>query len=282
QVLVGPHLATIWLLPLVAVQVLFFLFRFGLQSRAAWVAGLLTGPTRLTLKLTSLLYSGGLILVFLFMGDPEGPIGQLAAFVAIQLIWHGLVSRHYKYGFQLFLLDWMALVSWTNRHAGAWTISNSTVLGTLSLLIAVQVFQAALEFRRPWYDYLKPLLVPFQGWSTLIACASLWLLVSQTILEPKYTTLDFGLCCVALALSARALSSGPIALLAVLAGYFAWHADSMRTSMSAAEMTTLLASPVRVSLLAFILAALGHVGKRIHEITPRVVSGAFTPKWLKS
>jgi len=282
QAVTSPHPATVLLAPALAVQALFFLFRFGAETRTVWAGDLLTAPARRMLRLLSLFTSAGLVVAYLFGEKPEGPTALLTTFTGAQLLWHGLASRHLKYGFVLYLVDWMALVAWSGGASPTWMIAHRTVVATMALCIAVQAFQGALEFRKPFYDLLRPILVPFQCWSSALACGSGCVLAASALNRPEYTTVDFGLCLVALLLSARALSSGPIALLAAVVGYLALHADPLLLADSRYQSLTVLSTPWHVALFALVLAAAGHLGGMIHQRQPRVVSGAFTPKSMQT
>ncbi len=283
-VLDNPEPATIALIPALWAQALYFLYRYGVEPRAAWAAGLLTTPTRQILKLQSLLYAPACIVGYGFGGKPEGPLGLLTTFTALELAWHGLASRRQIFGYFLVVLDWVALVVWVGRKGWLGRDFEGPLVASLGLVVLIQVFQAALEFRKPWYEFLRPLLVPFQVVGSLSVFLIGVYVVGQTVNAERVPLPDYGLTLIALLLTARALSSGPFALLAVLVGYCSLHAQLIpRLDWFERQDFFLrtMAMPWRAALLALAMAALGAAGKRIHALQPRVVSGAYTPAFMK-
>lgn len=278
----APHAATFTLIAGVLVQALFFLHRFVLEPRYPWAADLLTGPTRRVLRLCSLGLSVILIACYLFEMPPDTETGLLTTFVGLQLAWHGLASRHIKYGFQLYLLDWWVLVA-VLRHSGggAW-VTTTTVTATLMLVIAVQALQVALEFKKPYYEFLRPLMLPFQGLSSLVAGSVGVLILFTTFSWFSYSNVECGLAVVALLLSGRALRCAPFALLAALAAYFGLHSGNFAAGLSPSERTTLLLTPWHASLFGLALAGFGYVGRLIASTTPQVVSGRYAPQSTKT
>jgi len=283
QVLRNPDDATIALAPLLVVQALYFSYRFVLQPRFAWAEDLLTRPTVWTLRLGSLLLAVPCILGAAFGADPRGSFGTLSGVVALQLTWHGLKSRRQFFGFVLFAVDLATLLAWTYRIGG----DQALLEASLGLVIAIQAIQIGLEFRKSFYEYLKPLMQPFQWGASglaLLLGAAMLLSVHQEPLRPLAAVLGL----IALLLSARAISSGPLALLAVLLGYVFLESEALRVSIRIASFSsprgdplTVLALPLKVSFLAFAMAVFGHVGKRVHRVNPLALSGPFTPRWLK-
>jgi len=271
KVLKNSDEALLALAPLLVVQSLYFVYRFALQPRFAWVEELLTRPTVWTLRLGSLLLAIPCILGGVFGADPRGTFGTLSGVVALELAWHGLKSRRLIFGFVLFALDLATLLAWTHRVFD----ERRLVEAAMALVIAIQAIQIALEFRKPFYDYLKPLMVPFQSGALFLVFAigvGSVLIVERGPLPP----LGGGLVLLALLLSARAVSSGPLALLAVLVGYELLEAHALQQS---GWLT--LAMPWKASFLAFTMAVLGHAGRKIYRVHPRTLSGTFTPDKLR-
>jgi hypothetical protein len=272
--------STIALAPALFVQALYFLHRFALQPRLAWVGDLLTRPTLWTLRLGSLLLGPACVIAVIFEADPRGSFGTLCGFLAVQLAWHGLSSRRLIFGFVLFAVDLSTLLAWTYRSAG----EHALLAAALGLVIGVQVLQAALEFRKPFYEYLKPLMVPFQ-WGASILAFLLGAGMLASVQHEPLPALEAALALIALLLSARAISSGPLALLSVLVGYVFLESDALRVAFAASGVQTdpmsVLALPLKLSFLGFAMAVFGHVGRRIHRVQPLALSGPFTPRLMK-
>ncbi|HLY11198.1 MAG TPA: hypothetical protein VKW04_17995, partial [Planctomycetota bacterium] len=278
RILASPEVETLVLWPGLFLQALFFLFRFGGEARAAWISDLLTHPARRLLRLGSLFLSVCLIGRYLWGGKPEGSLALLTCFVTLQLAWHGLASRHYKYGFQLYLLNWVVLVAATTS-SGIWVPSDLVLLSTLSVALGVQVLQVALEGRRSWYEVLKPLMVPFQGLATFVGCVVGLIILFLSPSTVTFARIDCAACMIALALSARAWTSGPLGLLAVLVGYVMLHLpdDPTTTGLGWAALGT----PWHLTCLALVLAVLADAGRRIHSKLPFLLSSPFRPARMR-
>jgi len=281
HVLNNPDAATIALLPALWAQGLYFLYRFGLQPRADWAAGLLTTPTRRILKLQSLLYALPCIAAYVLDRKPEGPLAMLTTWTALELAWHGLASKRKVFGYFLVVLDWSALLAWVVHQPGFDHGTEGAIVASLSLVLLIQVFQAALEFRKPWYEFLKPLLVPFQVLCSVSVAVLGVLAVVRTFQGEASTTLVYGLTLVALLLTARSLSSGVFALLALLVWYCLLHGKSLDNLLPPESPEGYLTAPWRLSMLALAMAVFGHLGRRIHAMQARVLSGAYTPAFMK-
>jgi hypothetical protein len=271
-----PEPTFLW--PGLFLQALFFLFRFGVEKREDWAARLLTQPARRLLRIYSLLLSVGVIAAYVLGTKPEGMMALLTSFVTLQLAWHGLASRHYKYGFQLYLVNWAVLAA-VASSANFWGHLHSLTLPTLILAIGVQALQVALEFRRPAYDFLKPLMVPFQGLATFITGFVGFIILFSASTGQRLSIVECGACVVSLALSARAMKAGPLALLAVLVGYVMLHVPGELSNLRVGWESLL--TPWHLSCLALVLAVLADAGMRIHARTPAVLVGPFRPAWSR-
>ncbi len=272
KVLTNPDESTIALAPLLVVQALYFVYRFVLQPRFAWVEELLTRPTVWALRLGSVLLAIPCILAAAIGADPRGSFGTLSGLVALQLAWHGLKSRRLFFGFVLFALDLATLLAWASRAFD----DRTPVEAALALVIAIQAIQIGLEFRKTFYEYLKPLMVPFQS-GALFLVVALGLAAVFAAQRGPLPALAGALALIALLLSARAVSSGPLALLAVLVGYELLEARALEQQAGWGT----LAMPWKASFLAFTMAVLGHAGRKVYRVHPRTLSGSFTPGLLR-
>jgi hypothetical protein len=254
------------------VQALYFGYRYALERKFPWAADLLTRPTLMTLRIGTVLIAAICILVLLTGSRLRTELILLTTVAALQLAWHGLATRRQFFGYVLFALD-LATLTAANKKDGF-------VVAALGLVIAVQALQAGLEFRKPWYDYLKPLLVPFQAASTLLAVCISLVALRLCVEDSGYSTVQLAMTLVALLLSARALSSGPLALLAVLVGYVLLESGPMALRPSDELRWLFLVEPWRAAFLAFAMAVFGHAGRRITSVHPKVLSGSYAPvKW---
>jgi len=259
------------LVPGLWIQALYFLFRFVLQPRWSWADDLLTRRAQGMLKLGSLLLALPVVGAGVMGADPHGSFGPLSAFVAAQLAWHGLTSRRWIYGIALFAVNWISLLAWSAKGGISISRTSSLLDATIGMTIGIQLVQAGLEFRKPLYEYLKPLMQPFQILGTLLTLFLGFLALSHGLGGSLgLTQVAVGGILVAVLLNARALSSGPLALLAALIGQVLLLPPEGDLSA--------FASPARLSFLAFTLAVMGHAGGRIASLHPRLLSGAFTPR----
>lgn len=281
RVLDDPGPATITLLPGLWAVALFLLYRFVLESRFESVKVSLVPPTRSILKLQSLLYALGCGAALAFGEKPQDAFGLLITFTGLLLAWHGLESKRQLFGYFLVVLDWATLVCWAQQHRFLGLDAHAGLVASLILIILIQVSQAALEFRRPWYDFLRPLLIPFQVVCSLGVVLIGLYTVHITFQGKGPTSLEAGLTLIALLLTARALSSGIGALLAVLVWYCLLHAKSLEFLAPWETPALYLVAPWRMSMLALAMAVFGHLAKRIHAIQPRVLSGAYTPASMR-
>ncbi len=270
--------ATILLVPALFVQALFFLHRFVLERRAAWVADLLTGPTRRFLRLASLLLSTGCFLALVW-GKTPLEVQWLALFAGTGLVWHGLASRHLHYGTFLLALTWVMLLAWTAPGSGLLAERLSmerSLTPTLLLLLGIQMVQGVLELRKAAWEFLKPLVVPFQATGVLLAVALGIAGVLHGFDDLGFAPAQLALLLGVVLLTARAMTSGPLALLGALLAYTMAHAG-----VPAAAREAQLLSPWHASLLALAMALLGHAGRRLHSKQPALLSGALTPDALR-
>jgi hypothetical protein len=186
-------------------------------------------------------------------------------FVGAQLAWHGLVSRHPHYGGFLFALAWSVLLAWDPDGMG--------ITPTLWLIIGVQIARVALEPVRRVGDFLRPLMAPFWIASSVIAAVLGFAAVAHGFVGFGLSTAQLALILAAVSLTARSLSSGPLALLAALVAYVLVNMPHPNPE--------LLASPWRASLLGLALAVLGSAGVWLHRRRPEVLASPLTPTWLR-
>jgi hypothetical protein len=274
EALPGRDAGLLTLIPGLFIQSLYFGFRFVVQPRHPWAADLLTRRTQGLLKLGSLLLALPVVVAGGMGADPHGSFGPLSAFVAAQLAWHGLTSRRWIYGIALFAVNWISLLAWSAKGGISISTTSSLLDATIGMTIGIQLLQAGLEFRKSFYEYLKPLMQPFQILGTLLTLGLGLLALSQGFGHGLgLTRVAVGGILVSVLLNARALSSGPLALLSALIGQVLLLPPEGDLSA--------FASPARLSFLAFTVAVLGHAGGRIAAIHPRLLSGAFTPRSMR-
>jgi hypothetical protein len=280
QVSRGADAALCALAAAILVQALFFFYRFGLQPRHAWAGAVLATPARWILRLASIGFVLPVVGASMLGSNLPDSFWALAAFTAVQLAWHGLASRGQIFGFALFAVDWATLLGLAGRNQGL--IPSTSLMVTLGLVIFAQALQAGLEFRKPFYEFLKPLMLPFQICASFVAvCAGLFVLASIGGYFSA-STMECALLLVALLLCARALTSGPVALLAVLVGYVLVESGTLGAPQSSgASRWTHLVEPLRASFLGFTMAVLGYSGQRIQQNHPTLLSGAFRPRKMK-
>ena len=112
-----PHWSWPFLVTGLLLQGLYFLYRFYLEPRHAWVRRLLTEPTRLVLKSASLVLAV-VCIIALCDGAEMDRLQWLYAFVAAQLAWHALKTRHVVFGAVLFFHIWIGLLAVTAPGSG--------------------------------------------------------------------------------------------------------------------------------------------------------------------
>ncbi len=260
-------------------QAIFLVHRFVLERRAAGQAPLLADPTRRLLQVLAVVLTPVSIAV-LFFGGPPGEIAPLLAFLGVQLAWHALASRRALFGSLLFALGWTSLLAWTAPGTGELPdrLSVERSLGpTLWMILAVQGIHVALERAAALRRRLSPLASPFLAATSALAfLIGLWGL-ADGVIGPEAALRDRILLLASAAVTARALGSGPLALLAVLLGYLLVQP----ASVEGPERTRMLLEPWRLGALALALAATGHGLRLLREKRPAAVRGAFAPAAFK-
>jgi hypothetical protein len=143
------------------------------------------------------------------------------------------------------------------------------------MIVAIQALQAALETKRSLYDFLKPLLVPFQGMAVALAGVLGVTAIGSGLADVSFSAGPLTLVLVALLMTARAVRSGSLAFLSVLAAYVWIH------SFGHAAKINSLSDPWHLSLLGLSLALLGNAGRRVDAAFPRILTGTFAPTAIR-
>ncbi|MCP4657186.1 MAG: hypothetical protein GY856_17395, partial [bacterium] len=268
----------------VVLQGLYFLYRFGLAPRHAWVDALLSGPTRQVLRSGSQIVSV-ICLIALLVGRDPAALWPLMIFLAAQMIWHGLASRSFACGSLLFLLVWVGLVARTagvgGELLGRLSIDQS-LSPTLQLLLGIQILHLLLERKPDHHQALAPLVRPFMFAGSLLAVVLAVGGCLDYFSGPEISFSQQVLLLAVVLLTARAHGSGPLWLSGVFLGYLLVHFDALREVVGPGARFGLLLSPWRWGLLALAMAILGHAGSVLSRRRPALLEGAFSFAFLRS
>lgn len=269
-------------------QALYFVYR-SLMERRPWVADLLFQPTKTVLRRGSLLFAW--IVVFYLSGGGElRRVQWLGAFLLVQLAWHAISTGKTRHGAATFALVLAGLLAWVapGRDVLPVRLSLDNALApVLYLALAVQLIQLILEFdsNHPaqgdfslnGYARLRALLVPSQVGSIFLVLMGAFVGAKEMLGAPviSLTATHATLLSVALMLTARANRSGELALIAMTLGYLFLHIGELGACSSPESRVLFLLTPWRAAAFALSLAVLGHLGRRIHDRAPSLLSGAY-------
>jgi hypothetical protein len=268
----GPVLTTGLLL-----QGLYWLYRHGLETRRPWVRDLLAEPLRRVL-LTGGVAGSVAIVVSLGWGTELAHLQWLGWFLAAQLVWHGLSTRHKVFGTALFLLLTTALLAGTAPGTSPLVerLSLSHSLSPLlELLLAVQLILILLEKPRSLYGLLEPLMTP-----PLVIASGLTVLLGLAGLADGGHWLSFsvgqqGLMLAVLLLTARAHASGLLLLMGMLLGYVLALRGLLAADSDPSTQLLLLATPWRLAFRALAMVLVTQVGRRVRQWQPGLLTGPF-------
>ena len=263
-------LAGLWL------QGLYWLCRYGLGPRWAWVRELFTDQIRPVLTVGSLLLLA-LGVAGLAYGVAWTRLTWLLAFVALQSVWHGLTKRDPAFGVAFFVLLWVSLLAITAPGPGPlWervSVAHS-LLPTLGLLAAVQGVWVGLEKADSLYARWQPLMLPMGLLSSAMVCLlGVGALLDLVLLESVSTGCQWLLLGLVL-LTARAHRSGYLLLIGLLLGYALVHGTELRALSGAEERILLLTLPWRLGALALSMVALLQAGRWLQGRWPWCFEGA--------
>lgn len=270
-----------WQWPLVitgvVVQALELAYRRLLAPGRPWAVPLLADPLREVLRAGSTLVSL-MIVAGLVGGQPVARVQALGLFVGLQLAWTAIVERSVVAGSCLAGLSYVTLLAASAPGRGPLARRLSVEAGlteTLVLILIVQIALIALERRPRAYDRGRPILLPAQvGATALAACLGLFGLIAA-INGPTLSLAQAGLLTAGVALLARAHGSGPFALLGSLLVHALVHDQSLRALPGPDERAALLAEPLRLSVLALVMAGVGIAGRALAARSPSVLEGPF-------
>jgi hypothetical protein len=263
-------------------QGLYLVYRFQLQPAWPWAKELLSDPTRHVLMagsaVLSVIGSGCLL-----DGAPLERLQWLWLFVAAQLIWHALRTRHLVFGTLLFGQVWIALLAVTAPGTEQlWDrVSVAlSVIPTLGLLLTTQVLFIALEVFQVAHQKLAPLLSPWMAIGSALALL-FWLGGFADAVRGLELSLEQqGLLLAALLLTARAQRSGLLLLPALLLAYAVVHRNLLGQITDPDEHLALLVTPWRVASLSLCLVLLAEAGAWIHRRKSVLLAGAYPQRWL--
>jgi hypothetical protein len=258
------------------------LYRLWVVPRHGWAEDLLAAPTRGVLRYGSLLLAFG-SMVALLQGARLTSLHALAAFVALQLIRHGLVRRGILEGANLFLLSYLILLAATAPGSGPLVDRLSlarSLTPTLAVILGVQLAHLLVEWQRDLYDRLWSLLLPAQVGVTLLAAGLAFFALTDAFAGPSLTLAQVALLLAAILLTARTHGSGAFGLLAVFLGYALILYQRLGAAGGYQARVGLLLDPWQLAALSLALALLGHLGRLLAEESPSWLRGPFAFRLL--
>jgi hypothetical protein len=285
-------------------QGFYWFYRFGLEPTRPWVRALLTEPTR------KVLLAGSAVLAVVCIGNLLAGaslerIQWLSVFLATQMIWHALRTRHWGWGTILFFQIWIGLLAFTAPGSGPlWIrISVGTSLSpTLWLLVGIQFLLVALELAqtRPLegaessqgampsgsaaaedgdsggvHGFIAPVLTPAFVLATCLAALLGLEGVADGVHGLSLSGSQQFLLLSTLLLTARAQASSLILLPAMLLGYVMIHRDQVAALGNLDSQLELLATPWHVGLLGLGIVLLAQAGRWAHLRKPKLLAGSF-------
>ena len=283
-------------------QGLYWLYRYGVEPARPWVYGLLTEPMRGVLLAGSGALSLG-CLAALVAGTPIEQLGWLYGFLAAQLVWHAVQTRHPLFGVILFFHLWAGLLAVTVPGTAPFWEKLSTAHGlteTLWLLVAIQVLTLALERAGRRNDtgaagtppppatgsdgpgLLTPLVLPMlalaSGLVVVLALAGL----ADGLHGLEFTAGQQALLIGALVLTARNQAASPLVLLAAFLGYELVHRELLAALANPESGWDLLLGPWRLALLGLVLVLMAQAGRLAHRRWPTVLEGRFAQPFYRA
>ena len=204
----------------------------GLSVRCDWLRETLVEPLDGVLRWGCLVAGAGVVGA-LSVGAGLSGVCWLGLFVATELAWRGIRTRKLVHGAVLFLLSVSCALAWGaewDRPVWERMFDGTGWRGLLWFLLATQLAQLALEWRRAWYERVAPLLVPSQiggtGLSVLMAAIACVHLPRSTglmwVARPEQWMLVS-----AVLLAARAHGRGILLLVGVVLAYVVGHVPCM-------------------------------------------------------
>ena len=277
-----------WTTPVLAMgillQGLYWTYQFAARSRP-WVTALLSEPTRYVL-----LGGSAAVTVIcqanLLVGAPLSGMGWLYGFLAAQLGWHGLRTRHWAWGVLLFFQAWIGLLSLTAPGTEPLWLRLSvahSLSPTLWLLANVQLLVVALEVaqaKRTIPPAIPALVLPAwwlaTGLVVLLGLAGL----ADGVCGPTESAIQQLQLLMVLLLTARSQASNVMLWPTLLLGYLMIHRNSLAASGDLEVRLELLVTPWRVALFGLGIALLTQAGRWVNARRPRLLAGAFaTPSF---
>jgi len=248
-----------------------------LSKKWSWVGDVMTKQLGWVLHVGAVVLTLGFC-VNVFIGLPMGAWWFIAVLIGPQLAWNCLQTRQWIYSGFLVALVWFGLNAWVTPGEG-WLVErisrSANLMPNLWLVIAIQAVFLLLErVRDAHFEKLRPLSMPFLSFASAIAVV---LGAVEAVGLVAHGTSDAGtwpmvLAVLGVALSARAQSSGFVALSGVVLVYvlvLGQLGDSLD------ERIELLLSPWRLAVFSLATAAITLGGQWLHKRTPRLLCGPF-------
>ncbi|MDH3591573.1 MAG: hypothetical protein OER88_06825, partial [Planctomycetota bacterium] len=122
----------------------------------------------------------------------------LAAFLAIELTWHGVASRRQVFGAMLFpLLLGEATVAVRNFDPVGWTVPWNLFTTAAGVALVVGIIEYELEWASRLRKLLRPVMRPLQSWSAVAALGAAGYAVAAVVWQAPFDAA--GLWCIAFA-----------------------------------------------------------------------------------
>lgn len=269
-----PHWTRALVLNALIIQSSYFLYRFWLQKKLPWVENLMTKQMLYVLRYSSSILALICIVAVSFI-KPELLL-LLGIFTVTQLIWHGVKTRNILYGVCLYFLLFVNLLAWTCSGTGylfEGFAGNLNFSSVLYFLLSVQLICIAFEFKKDYYEKIKPLLIPFMFLSSLLVVLLGFAGFADALYFSDFTMYEQILLLILIFITARAHASSPLALIGILLSYMYIHQFASYTNFDNRIYT--LISPWKLSALGLVLVILGQGGRVLYSRFKRVFKGSF-------
>jgi hypothetical protein len=270
----NPHWTGALLLAMSVIQAAYFIYRFWLQKKLSWAEDLLAKQMLYVLRYSS----PSLALVCItadFFLKPE-TLTMLAVFTTAQLIWHGVKTKNIFYGTFLYFLMFVNLLAWTcsgTKYLIEGFASNLNFPSIFYFLLGIQFVHIVFEFKKNYYEKIKPILTPFMFLSSLSVVLLGLTCFADALYFSEFTTYEQVLIIILIFITARAQACTPLAVIGILLSYIYIHQFAGYTNFD--DRIYSLVLPWKLSILGFVIAVSGQCGRALHSRFRQIIRGPF-------
>jgi hypothetical protein len=266
-----------------ALNALYFFYRYGLAPDHPWAEPLLAAPLRRVLRAGSILVSAAVLSALWTMADPH-PLLPLLAYASVELGRYGLTGAEEGFAGLLFLQTWTAVLAWCvpgntalyERLTGA-----NAATPTYIYLLCVQFGHILLEPFPQIQQKIASLTKPFLWLATLAALAVGLHGLGDGIYDRALPSMENWLLLAVVFATARAQALGPLALIGLALGYLDACSPQLARLAGPEARIEFLVSPWRLSAFALALACAAGMGDVLSARWERLMKGAYRQDFFR-